>query len=141
MNTIVLENRDLDRSGIYVIVDKTGVAKYVGQAKCFQDRWRSHIADLKRNRHVNFRLQAARSDHSKDLKFEILEFCIFCDLNKREQYWIDTLDPEYNIVRKIYPMPTWREIMKRDKDYVKEGESFRRPIWHLWVYGGHKKPR
>ncbi len=139
MNAIVTDN-DSDRSGIYAIVDKGGFCKYVGQAKCFRDRWQSHKTDLKRKAHVNYRLQTAWNEHGeKYFRFEILEFCIYTYLNEREQHWIDKLNPEYNIVRTVFPVVSLREMMKNANEYIKEGESFRRPIWHLWVYGGHKR--
>jgi group I intron endonuclease len=138
---IVLDEKDFERSGIYAIVDRTGICRYVGQAHCFQDRWKSHKGDLRRNKHINYRLQGAWNEHGeKYFGFEVLEFCIFSELNAREQYWIDKLNPDYNIVRKVFPVVSWPEMIKRGKEYTKDGESFRRPIWHLWVYGGYRRP-
>lgn len=84
-------------SGIYmlIIADKF----YIGSAVDIRKRLLSHINDLSSKRHKNIHLQRAFLKHKK-IEFDIVEEvkdC--CDLIKREQHYIDTLNPQYNIAR------------------------------------------
>lgn len=130
----------LNNSGIYVIVNIINQHKYIGQSKHIKERWRSHLNSLEKNKHPNAYLQNAWNMYKKDsFVFEVLELCGFGELNEKEQYWIERLHPEYNIVKNIYEffdVPKEREL---PDGYIKTGETFTRPKWHLWVYGGHRK--
>lgn len=51
--------------GIYLIENiPTGVI-YVGSAKSFADRWKSHLQNLRRNKHVNIHLQRSFNKHGE----------------------------------------------------------------------------
>lgn len=130
----------LNNSGIYAIVNIINDHKYIGQSKDIGVRWKEHKYSLHKNTHYNDYLQNAWNFYKKEnFRFEVLEFCGLEELNDKEQYWIERLDPEYNIVRNVL------EFYATDKDriypdgYTKSGENFMRPKWHLWVYGGHRK--
>lgn len=138
MNTIVPTKQQLEQIGIYAIVNQLGVFKYVGQTKIsFKARWQGHLRDLRRNRHPNAYLQNSWNTHG-DFQFVILECCQISELDEREQYWIDELNPECNVIRIISEGPYRYTTSAAELSYRKEGESFFRPKWHLWVYGGHK---
>ncbi len=71
------------------------------------------------------------------LFFWVVEFCKIRDLDKREQHWIQQLKPEYNIITNI---SEWNYVKsKREVFYDDEDRDVRRPEWHKWVYGGHRK--
>lgn len=142
MNTSIPKKEDLARAGIYAIVNQLGVFKYVGQTKNgFRGRWQDHIRSLRKGTHFNPHLQSAWNKYGEaNFKFVILEVCQICELDEKEQYWIDKLNPECNLIRIIAEGPYRGPTPAAELSYRKEGESFFRPKWHLWVYGGHKKP-
>jgi hypothetical protein len=76
----------------------------------------------------------------RNFNFRILEFCQIRDLDEREQYWIDTLNPECNIIRNIAEWHAYYADDDPNDGYIKTGESFMRPRWHLRVYGSQKNP-
>ena len=85
-------------SGIYKI---TFMGKeYVGSAKNVKQRINRHISELKNNRHHNQKLQNEFNKHKVDaLDYVILEEVDIEHLIEREQYYIDTINPYYNICR------------------------------------------
>jgi len=98
------ENQDqLHTSGIYVILNIVNGHKYVGQSKDISNRWDQHRQLLRRNKHNNLYLQNAWNKYTEQsFKFVIAELCPDQDLNDREQYWIERVSPEYNIVINVY---------------------------------------
>ena len=85
--------------GIYQILNKINGNRYVGSAMCFKKRKAVHLSQLRRNKHHNRHLQNAWNLYGeKAFAFEILEYVIDPEqLIEREQYYLDTLKPEYNL--------------------------------------------
>jgi group I intron endonuclease len=102
-------------------------------------RWNGHRRELRKRRHGNAYLQNAWNCYGESsFRFLVLGFCKCHELDEREQYWIERLSPEYNIAKNIYEW--WADTGKKENcpdGYTKSGESFERPVWHLWVYGGY----
>lgn len=89
---------ELERSGIYQIVNTVNGKRYIGSAKCFKVRWTKHLGDLRLSRHHSAYLQRSWNAHGADaFLFEIVEFCDVAELIAREQAWIDAAKPEYNV--------------------------------------------
>ncbi len=88
----------MNRGGIYKITNTTNNKTYIGSTKNFRIRKSTHFYKLRRNLHGNKHLQSSYNKHGfSNFIFEVLE--IVEDLSNiivREQYWIDTLKPEYN---------------------------------------------
>lgn len=86
-------------SGIYVIENKINGHKYVGSAVNIKNRWRIHKHLLLNNKHKNAYLQNAWNKYGQDnFLFDIIEYIIdVSELIKIEQYYIDWMEPEYNI--------------------------------------------
>ena len=85
-------------SGIYQIKNTINGNCYIGSAVDFKKRWVVHLSTLRHKYHYNSHLQAAFSKYGeKALIFEILEDVEPENLIEREQYYLDTLKPEYNI--------------------------------------------
>lgn len=88
------------KSGIYIIRNVVNGNCYIGQAKSIGDRWYTHKSHLNCGYHHSRHLQSAWKKYGPDsFVFEVLEYV---ELNKdllfeREQYWFDTLSPQYNI--------------------------------------------
>jgi len=94
-NVVMLE------SGIYKI---SSIIKnervYVGSAVSFKRRRITHFSALINNKHDNQRLQNHYNKYgAEDLLFEIIEICDKGELLAREQFYIDTLSPFFNIAK------------------------------------------
>lgn len=89
------------KTGIYRITNTVNNKFYIGSSKDIKNRWRKHRYDLKHNCHPNQHLQNAWNKYGESVfAFDVIEVC---ELKKevileREQYYIDTLNPQYNIV-------------------------------------------
>jgi group I intron endonuclease len=99
-------------SGIYKIESKINGKIYVGCASRFGDRKGDHFKRLRDKNHGSYLLQRHCDKHGiEDLVFKIIEIVPriqdeliteFRDrLLKREQYYIDTLHPEFNICQVV----------------------------------------
>jgi len=88
---------DLKISGIYQIVNLINNSKYIGSALKVSLRWNRHKSDLRLVRHPNKHLQNAWNKYGEEnFIFEIIEECEKEKLIEREQFYLDTLKPEYN---------------------------------------------
>lgn len=99
-----LDNCDCDppaAPGIYAIINRINRHVYVGSAKSLIHRKEHHFRDLKAGNHKNHHLQRAYDHYGSDaFCFVVLEAVEHVeDLLAREQHYIDTLNPEYNIAR------------------------------------------
>lgn len=86
----------MNKIGIYKIVSKNSGNFYVGSSQNLRKRELDHFSLLRNNKHPNKYLQSTYNKY-KDLYFEILEICDIDVLIIREQYYIDTLLPKYNL--------------------------------------------
>lgn len=95
---------------IYQIVNTVNNNSYIGSAINFYKRILEHSYNLDANKHSNNHLQNAWNLYKRNnFETRILEFLDISDfLNKiekrhiilkAEQYWIDLLNPEYNIAK------------------------------------------
>lgn len=76
---------------------------YVGSSINVNKRLSKHLFELRKNIHNNLHLQRAYNKYGEDkFTIEILEFCNKDNIIEREQYYIDTLKPEYNICKIAY---------------------------------------
>jgi group I intron endonuclease len=85
-------------SGIYKIINiKTGDF-YIGSSKNIVKRWKIHKSKLKNKNHINNILQSAWNKYGENnLILEILETCDKDKLYEKEQFYLDNLNPKYNI--------------------------------------------
>lgn len=74
---------------------------YIGSAINIQNRWRSHLFHLRKDKHPNIKLQRHFNKHGEeDLTFSILLECNKDELIKYEQQFIDSYNPWFNVCRK-----------------------------------------
>jgi len=86
-------------SGIYQIRNIVNGKCYIGSAVDLRQRWAVHLSTLRHRSHYNIHLQRAFDKDSKEaFIFEVLEELEPENLVEREQYYLDTLNPEYNIL-------------------------------------------
>jgi group I intron endonuclease len=86
------------KSGIYKILNLTNNKIYVGSAVNLERRRKAHLNKLKHNSHPNYHLQNSYNLYGSGVfDFTVIEFVNIKQLIEREQYYIDVLNPEYNI--------------------------------------------
>jgi group I intron endonuclease len=90
-----------NNSGIYSIINLINNKIYIGSAINFISRKKIHISFLRNNKHHSSKLQRAYNKYGEEnFSFDLIEIVENkLDLIKREQVWIDFLNPEYNICR------------------------------------------
>lgn len=86
---------------IYKIKNVITNDEYIGSSKNFEKRKDRHIRELESNKHHSNFLQNSWIKYGKDkFTFEILEDVeISENLIKREQYWIDKINPSFNMCK------------------------------------------
>lgn len=87
-------------SGIYMIQNSINGNCYIGSAKILKDRFNLHRKGLINNTHHNIILLRAVEKYGiSSFVFKVLELVEIGKLIEREQFYIDTLNPTYNICR------------------------------------------
>lgn len=85
-------------SGIYQITNQINGKRYIGSAVNLADRWCLHLIQMRRGTHHNSHLQKAFDKYGeRAFAVAILEKIEPEMLIEREQYYLDTIHPEYNI--------------------------------------------
>ena len=86
-------------NGIYKITNLPTGRFYIGSAVNVERRWKRHASDLNAQRHHNSKLQRAWNKYGQAaFTFELLEeVSDLAILLEREQHYMDTLKPFYNI--------------------------------------------
>ena len=86
---------------IYKILNIKTNDFYIGSATNYYSRKSIHIKELKENKHHNNILQNSWNKHGESFfEFSIIEIVSDkLDLINREQFYIDSLNPKYNICR------------------------------------------
>jgi hypothetical protein len=93
-----------DKSGIYFLLCQPTKVGYIGSAKRFSQRLKTHFGDLGTNCHLNHKMQREFNLHGADsFTWGVVEECQIHELNIREQYWINKYSPErlFNIDLKV----------------------------------------
>lgn len=134
-------------AGVYLISNNVNGKCYVGSTVHLDQRRREHFSRLANNKHINTHLQNAYNKYGREaFDFEILETIDIDDnikdkLLKREQFWIDNLKPEYNILlvagsnlgyrhteetkKKISESTTGVKKSEEHAKHIREGQSGR----------------
>lgn len=88
-------------SGIYKIESKAKPNQiYIGSAVCIKHRWYCHLSELRLNKHRNKKLQNHFNKYGEaDLCFSVIYSCSKEELISKEQFYIDSNNPYFNICR------------------------------------------
>lgn len=98
--------KDLKISGIYCIINIKNSKKYIGSSKNIRQRLWNHRAELRHNKHENVYLQNAWNKYGEhNFDYYILERCDESILLEKEQFYIDMINPEYNINKETQRPP------------------------------------
>ena len=99
----ILDNKG--KSGIYRWTNLDSNKSYVGSSLDLGRRLRNYYTEnfishpSRKNMYINNAL--LKYGYSK-FKLDILEYCTSKNLAAREQYYLDTLNPQYNILKVVY---------------------------------------
>ena len=95
---ILQENKG--KPGIYMITNKKTKDFYIGQSKNLYNRFLNYFnpAYLKRSPNSIIGRAIIKYGYS-NFSLTILEYCDKANLTTREQYYLDTLKPVYNILK------------------------------------------
>ena len=86
------------KSGIYQIRNRLTGDLYIGSSIHPRTRKSQHFSSANAGKHHSIIFQRAWEKYGEDVfEFKILESCASEDLLKREQFYIDNLNPKYNI--------------------------------------------
>ncbi len=90
-----------DFPGIYKIQSIVKPERfYIGSAASLQGRQESHMSSLKSNNHRNGKLQNHYNKYGRDdLLFSVLKCCAHEELITAEQYFLDEMQPFFNIAK------------------------------------------
>lgn len=95
------------KCGIYIITDQKGRV-YVGSSKDVDLRIKQHSDSLRKGKHINKKLQDYYKKYGVlSFTYSVIDLCNQDDLLLREQYFIDTLSPFYNVNLSAIKPPSW----------------------------------
>ena len=87
-----------NKCGIYLIYNKANCLYYIGSTSNFLKRNDLHYEELCYGVHSNYRIQGDWNKYGKGLfHFVVIEIVKYEDLECREQFWMDSVNPPYNI--------------------------------------------
>lgn len=80
-------------SGVYCITNSINGKVYIGISIDIKDRWRHHLAKLRKGTHANGHLQRAFDiDGEAAFVISIQELCLAEQLSEREGHWVSVLN-------------------------------------------------
>lgn len=138
--------KDKAGGGIYRILCLDNLKIYIGSAANFSRRKNGHLVKLRKGVHENRNMQNAFNKYGEDrMLFEIIETVgIESDIIPREQYYIDTLHPEFNVCKvagATRGLTAWNKGIPTPKSVIakqqqtKKGRTYERRV----VTEEHKK--
>ena len=91
-----------NRCGIYIFTNIINGKKYIGSSKDLYNRLHEHYHNLMNNKAHNKHFQASwNKNKENNFIYSILEFCDEDVRFEREQYYLDVINPEYNLTNQV----------------------------------------
>lgn len=111
-----------DKVGIYMIQNKETQDCYIGSSKQLGKRIASHFRRLRMDKHENPYIQNSYNKYGLEkFSYSILEFCSEEVLRSREQHFVDSLNPKFNIIREVERHALPEESRLKVSATLKEG--------------------
>ncbi len=96
----IIRTKFTSSPGIYIIWSLLDDRCYIGSSVNLKQRKHQHYTDLEKGGHGNGHLQRFANKYGREnLKIGILETCPKEKLISKEQYWINKINPKFNICR------------------------------------------
>lgn len=112
-------------AGVYRITNTITGDFYIGSSVNIGKRWSAHFRDLERGTHTNrFILRSFQKHGKESFLFEVLERTN--DLIHREQYFIDTLKPSFNLFLFAYGGMRGRTISSEHRKALSKANKNRK---------------
>lgn len=106
--------------GIYKIINLINNKFYIGSSKNLKVRLWKHRSLLRHNKHYNLHLQNSWNKYGEDnFDYCIVETCDEEHQYEREQFYINTLHPEYNIAEKV-ELPSFSEESRKKQSETRK---------------------
>lgn len=128
------------KSGIYMFFNMESGKRYVGSSVDIYNRAHEHLHNLRNNKSHNKHWQSSWNKYGEDaFIFSVLEYCDESIRFEREQYYINTLKPEYNLTLNVVANfghtpseETKEKISNTLKEKYKSGEIETYKQQHRW---------
>lgn len=89
--------------GVYRVVNTTDGRHYIGSSQNMHERRIGHFSDLRLGNHSNIKMQRAWNKYGSDIfRFEVVEETSLEAQVEREQFYLDTTNPYYNILKTAF---------------------------------------
>lgn len=112
----------INKIGVYCLLNNITGDCYVGSSINLYNRLRQHKNSLYKSCHENQILNRSVSKYGIDnFSFKILKYIFIIDkeiLSKKEQYYIDILNPKYNILKDAYRNSSYKHT-KEAKEKIR----------------------
>lgn len=113
--------KDLNFCGIYMLLNTKNGKRYIGSSVNIRKRLNIHRSLLKHNKHDNKHLQNAWNKYGeKAFNYSILEKCNEDERFIREQFYVDTIHPEYNICLEVVQNPPHTEDSRNKQSLTRK---------------------
>lgn len=127
---LVIYKENKNKCGVYMWINKITGARYVGSALDLSRRFmcyysfKSLTSRVSKSNSVIYRA-LLKYGHS-NFSLEILEYCDKAEVIKREQYYLDSLKPEYNILTTAYSVAGYKH-REEVLELIRAAASKRKP--------------
>ena len=93
-------NENIGKSGIYMLTNKLTDDIYIGQSTNLSNRFKNYftLSYIKNRENLIISRALIKYGYS-NFSITVLEYCDKSDLLKREQFYFDKLNPQYNILK------------------------------------------
>lgn len=109
-----ISRNSLTFCGIYMLINLVNGKRYIGSSINVAQRLWEHRSTLRHNKHSNAHLQKAWNKYGEGaFEYQILEKCQEDDRFEREQFYVNTLNPEYNICKDVVQNPPVSEETRK----------------------------
>jgi group I intron endonuclease len=111
-------NENGGKSGIYMLTNKITKDIYIGQSINLSNRFKNSLSLSYIKSKDSFRISKALIKYGySNFSLTILEYCNKSDLQAREQYYFDKLNPQYNILKMAGSSLNSKHIEKTKKNF------------------------